>query len=278
MPLYMDMHKLDGATAEDMAVAHLKDVMIQDKYGVKYLTYWFDEAASRAFCLVDAPSKERANTVHREAHGLVGNEIIEVDQTAVEEFLGKISETAAASAHFSASQPPAETAFRTILFTDMESSTALTQRLGDARFMELLRTHDAVIRDALRNHNGRDIKHTGDGIMASFVSVSGAVECAITIQRAFTTQNEQNPDIPIRVRIGLTAGEPVMEHEDLFGAAVQLARRICDCAEPSVILVANVIREICMGKGFLFSDIGEVVPKGFEDPVRLYEVRWREEG
>ena len=278
MPIYMDMHELGGVTAEDLAMAHLKDVMIQDKYGVKYLTYWFDEAAGRAFCLVDAPSKERANTVHREAHGLVGNEIIEVNETAVEEFLGKISETAAASEHFSVSEPPAETAFRTILFTDMESSTALTQRLGDAGFMELLHTHNAVIRDALKNHNGREVKHTGDGIMASFVSVSGAVECAITIQRAFNIQNEQDPDTPTRVRIGLTAGEPVVDHEDLFGAAVQLASRICDCAEPSGILVANVIREICMGKGFLFSDIGEVVPKGFEDPVRLYEVRWRAEG
>ena len=111
--------------------------------------------------------------------------------------------------------------------------------------------------------------------MASFVAASAAVECSIAIQQAFHAHNEQYPDSPLRVRIGLCAGEPVMEHEDLFGAAVQLARRICDCAEPGEILIANVIRELCMGKGFLFSDREEQALRGFEDPVRLYEVPWQ---
>ncbi len=70
----------------------------------------------------------------------------------------------------------------------------------------------------------------------------------------------------------------MVEEQDLFGASVQLAKRICDHAEPGQILASNVVRELAMGKGFLFGDIGEVVPKGFEEPVRLYEVRWREEG
>ena len=166
-------------------------------------------------------------------------------------------------------------AVRTILFTDLESSVATTQRLGDAKAMDLLRRHDALIRDALTNHNGSEIKHTGDGIMASFVAASAAVECSIAIQQAFHLHNEQHPDGPFHVRIGLCAGEPVMEHEDLFGTTVQLASRVCDCATPGEILIANVVRELCMGKGFLFSDREEQTLRGFEDPVRLHEVVWQ---
>ena len=161
----------------------------------------------------------------------------------------------------------------TILFTDMEGSTTLTQRLGDAAAQELLRTHNAIIRDALKAHGGSEIKHTGDGVMASFPSAARALECAVAIQQAFAARNESEADTPLRVRIGLNAGEPVAEDEDLFGAAVQLAARVCARAEPGRILAANVVRELAMGKGFLFSDQGDVELRGFEDPIRLYEVR-----
>ncbi len=275
MPLYMDLHKVEGTTAEDVAMAHLKDAEVQGEYGVNYLTYWFNEAAGKLFCLVEAPSVNAAFRVHREAHGLVADEIIEVEAGTVEGFLGKIEDTAAAAQRPQASQTPAESAFRTILFTDMKGSTTITQRLGDARAMDHLRTHDAIIRDALKAQAGNEVKHTGDGIMASFASVSRSVECAIAIQRAFIAHNEQNPDPPIRVRIGLSAGEPVTENHDLFGAAVQLASRICDCAEPGRILVSNVVRELCLGKGFLFAERGDAELKGFAELVRLYEVRWQ---
>jgi class 3 adenylate cyclase len=162
----------------------------------------------------------------------------------------------------------------TILFTDMEGSTSLTQRLGDAKAQEVLRTHNAILRDALKAHDGSETKHTGDGLMASFASASHALECAAAIQRAFAAHNESAQE-PIRVRIGLNAGEPVAEDEDLFGTAVQLAARICAHAEPGQILASNVVRELAAGKKFLFSDRGDVALRGFEDPVRLYEVGWQ---
>ena len=164
----------------------------------------------------------------------------------------------------------------TILFTDMESSTALTQSLGDAKAQELVRAHNTIVREALSAHDGTEIKHTGDGIMASFGGASSALGCAVAIQRAVAARAAEQPDIPLGLRVGLNAGEPVVEEQDLFGASVQLARRICDHAEPGQVLASNVVRELAMGKGFLFSDIGEVVPKGFDEAVRLYEVRWRE--
>jgi len=189
---------------------------------------------------------------------------------AVEEFLGEGEEGAAATA-----APPREPGgLVTILFTDVEGSTALTQRLGDAKAQEVLRTHNRIVRDALEAHTGSEIKHTGDGIMASFSSATRALECAIAIQRAFAEHSESAEE-PIRVRIGLNAGEPVAEEKDLFGTAVQLAARICAYAQPGEILAADVVQQLAAGKGFSFADKGEATLKGFEKPVRLHEVRWQ---
>jgi uncharacterized protein DUF4242 len=80
MPTYMDMHEVAGATAEDVAKAHEADVKVQDKYGVNYKKYWVDEATGKIFCLVDAPDKESATRVHREAHGLVAHDLFEVKE------------------------------------------------------------------------------------------------------------------------------------------------------------------------------------------------------
>jgi class 3 adenylate cyclase len=195
----------------------------------------------------------------------------EAAASAIDEFLGE-GEEAGPEGELSAAA-----VVHTILFTDMEGSTTLTQRLGDAKAQDMLRTHNRVVRDALKAHGGSEIKHTGDGIMASFSSAARALECAITMQRSFAEHNETAEE-PIRVRMGLNAGEPVAEEEDLFGTAVQLAARVCACAEPGQILACNVVRELAAGKGFLLSDQGDVALRGFEDPVRLYEVRWREEG
>ena len=173
-------------------------------------------------------------------------------------------------------EPVEPGAFRTILFTDMEGSTSLTQQLGDAAAQELLHAHNSIVRDALKAHSGTETKHTGDGIMASFTSASAALETAVAIQKALADYNDGNPDAAIRVRIGLNAGEPVAEDEDLFGTAVQLAARVCDRAEPGQILASNVVQELAAGKGFTFVDNGEATLKGFEDPVRVYEVRWQD--
>jgi class 3 adenylate cyclase/pimeloyl-ACP methyl ester carboxylesterase len=163
----------------------------------------------------------------------------------------------------------------TILFTDIEGSTALTQRLGDARAREVFREHERITREALASHGGSEVKTMGDGFMASFGSASGALECAIAMQRALAAHNA-NADTPISVRIGLNAGEPIAEEEDLFGTAVITASRIAAQAKGGEVLVSNVVRELVAGRGFMFADRGETVLRGFEDPARIYEVRWRE--
>jgi class 3 adenylate cyclase len=197
---------------------------------------------------------------------------LEAVLAAIDEFLGE-GKPAPAGA-----EPAAPGGLCTVLFTDVEGSTALTERLGDAKARDVLRNHERIVREALRAHGGAEVKAMGDGFMASFSSATRALECAIAMQRAFAAHADEHPETPIRVRIGLNAGEPIAEDEDLFGTAVILAARIAAQAKGKEILVANVVRELAAGKGFLFADRGEVALRGFEGPVRLYEVRWSGEG
>jgi class 3 adenylate cyclase len=165
----------------------------------------------------------------------------------------------------------ARSAISTVLFTDIVSSTAATQRLGDVRAQELVRWHNAVVRAALDHSGGTEVKHTGDGIMAAFNSPSRALEAAVEIQREIT----HGDGIELHVRIGLNAGEPIEEEGDLFGLTVQLARRICDQAQGDQILVSDVVRQLASGKGFTFADAGRFLPKGMETHVPIFEVDWR---
>ncbi len=163
----------------------------------------------------------------------------------------------------------------TILFTDLEGSTDLAQRRGDATAHEIVRAHNRIVRDALGRFHGFEIKHTGDGIMASFASASRALECSVEIQRGWAAQSLPAAD-DVRVRIGLNAGEPISDERDLFGTAVNLAARITAAAEAGEILASDVVRQLVAGKGFLFADRGMVSLRGFEDPVHLFEVGWQE--
>lgn len=161
----------------------------------------------------------------------------------------------------------------TLMFTDIEGSTSLTQRLGDEGAQRLLREHNDTVRRALESYKGKEIKHTGDGIMASFFSASRAVGCALQIQEMFAARNTANPEDVVKIRIGLNAGEPIAEGEDLFGTSVQLARRLCDRARAGRVLVSDVVRQLVAGKGFEFDHLGAESLKGFDEPVSLYEVR-----
>ena len=163
---------------------------------------------------------------------------------------------------------------RSILFTDIVGHTEMMQRLGDAKGRDVLREHERITRETLKIHGGTEVKTMGDGFMASFSSVTKAMDCAIALQRAFAAHTESMPE-PLHVRVGLNAGEPIEEDGDLFGSAVILASRIAARAAGGEILTSVAIRELCAGKNFLFADRGETVLRGFEDPVRMYEVRWR---
>jgi class 3 adenylate cyclase/pimeloyl-ACP methyl ester carboxylesterase len=191
----------------------------------------------------------------------------------IEEFLG------VSASESRASSVTKQGDVQTILFTDLVGHTEMMSRLGDERGREVLREHERITREVLAAHGGTEVKTMGDGFMASFGSVTKAVECAIALQKAFADWNASERAqhaAPLQVRVGLNAGEPIEEEGDLFGATVILASRIAAKAEGGEILVADTVRGLCSGKGFLFADRGEFVAKGFEEPVRVYDVIWRE--
>ena len=264
MPLFMDRHEVPGASAEDVAVAHSADVNVQVGHGVRYLTYWFDPSVSSVFCLAEGPDAAAVEAVHREAHGLMATNIIEVEGGAVGAFFGPLPEHPVGEAYV-------DSAVRAVLFTDICGSTALTQSLGDDAGTELVRQHDHVVRMSLEAHGGREVKHMGDGIMASFTAVSSGVKAAMEIQAAMTARNA-DAATPFELRIGISAGEPVTEGDDLFGAAVQLAARLCSACSPGRITVSVAVRELCLGKGLHFDDGGTHELKGFAEPTQVYEV------
>jgi class 3 adenylate cyclase/tetratricopeptide (TPR) repeat protein len=164
----------------------------------------------------------------------------------------------------------------TVLITDMEDSTALIDRLGDAQAYELQRIHNTLIRDCLRTHEGTEVTHTGDGIEASFRLASNAIEYAIEIQRAFARFNADHPRTVIRLRVGINAGEPITTEGRLFGTSVHTAFRICTRARPGQILISDVVRQLVAGRSFAFIDRGRITLRGFRGRVHLHEVRWED--
>jgi class 3 adenylate cyclase len=187
---------------------------------------------------------------------------------AIEDFLGR-------------ERRPVQTlaATRTILFTDLVGHTEMMRRLGDERGREVLREHERIMREVLKQHGGAEVKTMGDGFMASFGSVTKALDCAIALQRAFAAWNDDRGGAgapQLHVRVGLNAGEPIEEDGDLFGSTVIMASRIAGKAGAGEILIPEPLRHLLSGKSYAYADRGEAMLKGFEDAVRLYEVRWRD--
>lgn len=265
MSLFLDRHSVPGAKASDIAAAHELDVAIQQKYRVRYVTYWFDDDQGTVFCLAEGPDRESIEAVHREAHGLVADNVIEVGEGPINDFLGAVPRHAVG-------HPYVDSAIRAIVFTDVCESTRQTQELGDDGFMMLLHEHDDIVRRALRERAGREVKHTGDGIMASFNSVCAAVDASIDVQRSLRARNVEAQRV-MEIRIGISVGEPVTERDDLFGATVQLAARLCAVAPRGGVAVSSAVRDLCVGKRYNFDPTGALELKGFTDPVPVFEVR-----
>lgn len=263
MPLFMDRHDVPGATAKDAAEAHLRDLEMSGKHSVEFLSYWFDAEAGGVFCFAKAPARENLEAVHRESHGLVPNEIISVAEDDVFRFLGRI--------HDPKDYTEVTSPIRTILFTDLQGSTSLLQQVGESSFLTLLGEHDTIIRRAIFSRRGREVKHTGDGIMAAFDDAANALQCAVDIQHGFAERFPDDGGPLLRVRIGLASGKPVDRNDDLFGSAVVLASRICDVAQAGQILVSDAVRQM-VDRQYRIRFAGARPLKGFAEPVPVFEV------
>jgi class 3 adenylate cyclase len=163
----------------------------------------------------------------------------------------------------------------TLLFTDIENSTSMALRLGDARWMETLRFHNAVVRTQMLAFGGVEVKSQGDGFMLAFRDPTGALNAAIYIQRELDQYNTRNAEEPIRVRIGAHSGGAIEEDDDFFGETVILASRVAALARPAEILVSTPLKAAVEGRpGLSFGEVRAVKLKGFAVSYDLYPLQW----
>lgn len=162
----------------------------------------------------------------------------------------------------------------TFLFTDIVGSTAMTQKLGNAGAQKAVRAHNDAVRGAIQQFNGREVKHTGDGIMATFPDGPSAVAASVQMLHGIASHNQATPDTPVQIRVGVNTGEAVEEENDFFGQAVQMTARICDKAADGHAWVSEIVMQACQGQKFKFLPRGEFEMKGIEKPKPLFEIAW----
>jgi DNA-binding CsgD family transcriptional regulator len=265
VPLFMDRHDLPftNRTANEVAQAHLLDLAVQAKYGVRYVTYWMNEGC--VHCLVEAPDPAAALAVHREAHESLPTNIIEVNYGSVKEVFGQIREP-----------HPGEVwewpAIRTMLISRIANPPLLTRHLGEQGALEVFRAHERIVREAVEARGGVRTNREISGSLGCFPSAAGAIQCALAVRRSLQDESERLGWEPAVFKIGLSAGEPVSDRSEMFGAVVQLASAVCDVAASGQILVSGVVRDLCIGKGFVFTQLESQTLPGFEEPTSLFEV------
>ena len=160
------------------------------------------------------------------------------------------------------------------MFTYIVGLGDITKEHGEGAGRRVTGAHDVIVRQAIRDEEGREVKHNGEGIMAAFETSADAVAAAVTMRRGFNAHNLDDADIPLHVKIGINAGEPIIEGDDIFGTTVQVAARLAQNAVADQILVSTVVREISVGRDLEFASAGAREFKGVTEPVPVFEAVW----
>ena len=240
----MDVHIVPGVKAKDVAEAHRKDLLHQEEHGCKCMTYWIDEQRENIFCLIEAREKEAVEEMHRQAHGLIPNKIIEVNSTLVESFLGRIYDPEKAEITENGLKIFSDSSFRILLVTKTTDPVLLQHTLGAEQANALLDEHNRIIRKNIKLFDGREAEHERNGFIVSFTAASKAVSCALAIQREMTHVNE------LGFKVGINCGEPVSKSNDMFGDTIHFAENICSIADENKIAITSRIKELVSRDNF----------------------------
>jgi class 3 adenylate cyclase len=163
----------------------------------------------------------------------------------------------------------------TIVFTDLEGSTEMLERLGEERWLELIGTHNRMVRDSVADHSGEVVKSQGDGFMLAFASASASLAWAVQIQRILARYNAAHPEQPLRMRVGAHTGNIFQAESDYLGRAVVLAARITGQAQGGQILVSAACREYTRRLGrWRYGEPAELALKGLASVERVYSLEW----
>lgn len=240
MPIYMDVHIVPGVKARAVAEAHHQDMIHQDEFACKCMTYWIDEERENVFCLIEAPTKEAVIEMHSKAHGLIPNKIIEVSPDVVSSFLGRIYDPSEAVTADDGLKVFADPSFRVLLVIKTADPVLLQFKLGSEKAYELLNQQNETIRKNMARYGGREVEHNGTGFIISFTSASKAVSAALDIQKEIPEYGDEVTG----VQIAINAGEPVEKSNSLFGDTLQLAGYMCTIAGKLQIVVASAVKEL----------------------------------
>ena len=236
----MDVHIVPGVKAKNVAEAHQLDLVHQEEYGCKCMTYWIDEGRETIFCLIEAPDKKSVEEMHSKAHGLIPNKIIEVKNTLVESFLGRIYDPENIEITDDGLKVFSDPSFRILLITKTDDPNLLKHKFGIEKANELLNTHINIIRKNLLQHGGREAEHEGSGFIISFSTGAKAVACAIDIQKEIQDSIADS----IGLKIAINAGEPVEKSNKLFGDTIQFAVNMFTIADNFQIAIASSVKEL----------------------------------
>lgn len=240
MPIFMDVHNAPGVKARAVAEAHHMDVLLEQHFGCKCMTYWIDEVRENVFCLIEAPSKEMVEELHRKSHGMVPHKIIEVSSDVVASFLGRIYDPENATITEDGLKVFHDSSFRILLVTRTIDPVLLQYKYGKEFAHELLNGQHAVIRKQLALHGGRETEHAGQGFIISFPAAAQAVSCALAIQESISAEHV----VQTGFRIGIHAGDPVAKTDQFFGDTIHLANYLCTVNGNSCITISSVIKEL----------------------------------
>ena len=237
MPIYMDRHDVsDSVTADAIAQLHQADLKIQDQFGCRGLTYWFDEKRKTAFCLIEAPDAKAIHKMHDQAHGQVPNRVIEVEASIVESFLGRIADPEKAqNTTLNIINDPA---FRTIMVISLKRLSLIQK--DSVQSKSSLHNYENAVLNLLNVYEGTPVKQTENHFLVSFKSVSNAVHAALAIQLLFKDFRNDITNDKIVLKIGLSAGLPVTEKKLIFEDTIKLTERMCKIIKGEIIVSSEV--------------------------------------
>ena len=283
MPVYMDIHDTTGATAADIAADHHKDFAIQDNFNCKFIYFWHDVPNNTGFCVFEAPDKESVINLHNASHGHTPNQIIEVELSEVEFFLGKIADIAWSKRNSPFDGYINETVHRAILYLEIENPLLLELHIGKSKLEDLLNLQKKIIKDSFLKFEGNEISWENNSILASFLSEENAINCAVVIQNKFTKLSKEE-NIKFSVSMGLNFGAPVTESSDLFGDVINLAKKLGFIAGENRILISSSLGKVYNDLKFksdLKNSLIKVLSSQYENFLNklfeTFEQKWNEE-
>jgi len=238
MPIYMDVHYVPGLKAYDAAEAHQKDLTIQQQHHCKCMTYWVDEPRGVVFCLIDAPDKETVEEMHKNSHGLIPHKILEVNNSIVESFLGRIHDPDDASIGENGLKVFSDSAYRVLLVARHADYVLLKHRMGVVAAERLLGSERDLLRQEGLKHGGRMIEHSPDASVLPFPSAAAAVACALDIRLSVAESGAAG------MRMSLTGGDPVAVSDRLFGDALALGIQLCQLKDGERIAMSATVKEL----------------------------------